>query len=347
MKKIRIAVNGPGRIGRSIIRAYFEENAVANSAFQNSQKSFSEQIELVAVNGSIPPQSLQHLLRFDSVHGRFSKEVSIEGEKLLIGNSVIKLLSQRDPAKLPWKELDIDIVLECTGAFTKAADAGLHLASGAKKVMISAPAKEDSVKTIIYGVNEDQLNSSDNIVSIGSCTTNCLAPVAKFLHQAIGIEKGFMTTIHAYTNDQNIVDNNHSDLRRARACAMSMIPTSTGAAKAIGLVLPELKGKLDGVAVRVPTPNVSMVDLNFVALRNTSISEVNEVMKHAFAKVKPGIFQYVDEPLVSIDFNHTRFSSCFDATQTKVIGGNLVKVCSWYDNEWAFSVRMLDLCLVM
>ena len=256
-------------------------------------------------------------------------------------------MSEKEPGNLPWKDLGIDVVVEATGHYTSFEKARAHVTAGAKKVVISAPAKDDSVKTIVYGVNEDTLKLSDDIFSIGSCTTNCLAPLAKFLHQAIGIEKGVMTTIHAYTNDQNIVDNNHKDLRRARSCAMSMIPTSTGAAKAIGLVLPELKGKLDGVAVRVPTPNVSMVDLNFIASRNTSIKEVNEVIKSGFTKVHSGVFQYVDEPLVSIDFNHSRFSSCFDATQTKVIDGNLVKVCSWYDNEWAFSVRMLDISIYL
>ena len=331
MTKIKIAVNGPGRIGRSIIRAYFEEK-------------FDQTIELVALNSSMPYETLKHLLKYDSVHGKFHHEVEIVGDELVISNKRIKLLSMRDPAQLPWAQLGIDIVLECTGAFTKAKDAGLHISSGAKKVIISAPAKEDSVKTIVYGVNHHELRTSDDIISIGSCTTNCLAPIVKVLNAAIGIEKGFMTTIHAYTNDQNIVDNSHSDLRRARACAMSMIPTSTGAAKAIGLVLPELKGKLDGVAIRVPTPNVSMVDLNFIAKKSTSTEELNQIMKKASEDLNKGVLQYVAEPLVSIDFNHSRFSSCFDATQTKVIGGNLVKVCSWYDNEWAFSVRMLDIC---
>jgi glyceraldehyde 3-phosphate dehydrogenase len=240
-----------------------------------------------------------------------------------------------------------DLVFECTGAFTSLADASQHIEAGARKVIISAPAKESNVKTIVYGVNDDHLKESDQVISIGSCTTNCLAPIAKILNDSIGIEKGFMTTIHAYTNDQNIVDNAHKDLRRARACAMSMIPTSTGAAKAIGLVLPELKGKLDGVAIRVPTPNVSMVDLNFIAKRNTSIEEVNLIIRNARQGKMSRALQYVSEPLVSIDFNHSTFSSCFDATQTKVIGENLVKVCSWYDNEWAFSVRMLDVARLM
>jgi len=329
----RIAVNGPGRIGRSIVRAIYEEN-------------FND-IELVAINSSAPIDTLQHLLRYDSVHGKFNHLVEVKNEKLFINNKEILLCNQRDPKKLPWKSMNIDLVFECTGAFTSLIDASQHIEAGAKKVIISAPAKESNVKTIVYGVNDHKISDDDNVISIGSCTTNCLAPIAKILNDNIGIEKGFMTTIHAYTNDQNIVDNAHKDLRRARACAMSMIPTSTGAAKAIGLVLPELKGKLDGVAIRVPTPNVSMVDLNFIAKRNTSIEEVNSIIKNARQGNMSRALQYVKEPLVSIDFNHSTFSSCFDATQTKVIGDNLVKVCSWYDNEWAFSVRMLDVARLM
>ena len=324
----RIAINGLGRIGRCVARAIFE----------NDYKD----IELVAVNASAPVETLVHLLKYDSVHGSFNFNVSGSGDELVINGKKVKILSQRDPKLLPWKDLKIDVVLECTGAFTKQADAAQHIQAGAKKVIISAPAKEDSVKTIVYGVNHDKLTAADEVISVGSCTTNCLAPVAKALNDAIGIEKGFMTTVHAYTNDQNIVDNPHKDLRRARACAMSMIPTSTGAAKAIGLVLPELKGKLDGGAIRVPTPNVSMVDLNFIAKKETTKEEVNEAVKKAAEKMK-GVLRYVEEPLVSIDFNHTTHSSCFDSTQTKVLGGNMVKVCSWYDNEWAFSLRMLDI----
>jgi glyceraldehyde 3-phosphate dehydrogenase len=330
---IRIAVNGPGRIGRSIVRAIYEENF--------------KDIELVAINSSAPLETLQHLLRYDSVHGKFNHKVEVNNDKLFINNKEILLCNQRDPKKLPWLEMKIDLVFECTGAFTSLADATQHIEAGARKVIISAPAKESNVKTIVYGVNDNQLKESDQVISIGSCTTNCLAPIAKILNDSIGIEKGFMTTIHAYTNDQNIVDNAHKDLRRARACAMSMIPTSTGAAKAIGLVLPELKGKLDGVAIRVPTPNVSMVDLNFIAKRNTSIEEVNLIIRNARQGNMSRALQYISEPLVSIDFNHSTFSSCFDATQTKVIGENLVKVCSWYDNEWAFSVRMLDVARLM
>ena len=330
---IRVAVNGPGRIGRAIVRAIYEEN-------------FTD-IELVAINSSAQVETLKHLLRYDSVHGKFNHKVELNNNKLFINDKEILLCNQRDPKKLPWAEMKIDLVFECTGAFTSLIDASQHIEAGAKKVIISAPAKENNVKTIVFGVNDDQLNESDQIISIGSCTTNCLAPIAKILNDNIGIEKGFMTTIHAYTNDQNIVDNAHKDLRRARACAMSMVPTSTGAAKAIGLVLPELKGKLDGVAIRVPTPNVSMVDLNFIAKRKTSIEEVNSIINNSRHCNMSRALQYVSEPLVSIDFNHSSYSSCFDSTQTKVIGDNLVKVCSWYDNEWAFSVRMLDVAKLM
>lgn len=324
---IRIAINGLGRIGRCVTRAIFEADY--------------KDIELVAVNASVPLETLRHLLKYDSIHGYFSKSVEIEDMDLSIDGKKVKLLGNRDPKQLPWQDLKIDVVLECTGAFTKRSDAAEHIQAGAKKVIISAPAKEDSVKTIVFGVNDEALNANDEVISVGSCTTNCLAPIAKILNDSIGIEKGFMTTIHAYTNDQNVVDNSHKDLRRARACAMSMIPTSTGAAKAIGLVLPELKGKLDGGAIRVPTANVSMVDLNFLAKRATTKEEVNEAVRSAAKKIK-NVLRYVDEPLVSIDFNHTSYSSCFDATQTKVMGGNFVKVASWYDNEWAFSLRMLD-----
>ncbi len=330
---IRIAINGPGRIGRSIIRAIYEENFY--------------DVELVAINGSAPIETIKHLLKYDSVHGHFNKSVEIKGNNLFIDGRDIKLSAERDPKKLPWKNMNIDLVFECTGAFTSYKDAYQHIEAGAKKVIISAPAKEDSVKTIVYGVNDEKLLASDQVVSIGSCTTNCLAPIAKILNDSIGIEKGFMTTIHAYTNDQNIVDNTHKDLRRARACAMSMIPTSTGAAKAIGLVLPELNGKLDGVAIRVPTPNVSMIDLNFIAKKETSVKEINEIISKACHGKMKGVLQFVEEPLVSIDFNHGKFSSCYDSTQTKVIGGNLVKVCAWYDNEWAFSIRMLDVARLM
>jgi len=327
---IKIAINGLGRIGRCLVRAIYECDY--------------QDIELVAINGSAPIETNVHLLKYDSIHGRFSKEVKALGtNELIIDGKKVKLLSERDPAKLTWKDLDIDIVLECTGAFTALEDASKHIGAGAKKVIISAPAKSDNVKTIVYGVNDSILTKDDKVISIGSCTTNCLAPIAKILDDTIGIEKGFMTTIHSYTNDQNIVDGTHKDLRRARAAAMSMIPTSTGAAKAIGLVLPNLKGKLDGGAIRVPTPNVSMVDLSFIAGKNTNKDEVNHIITEAakLSRMKE-VLQIITEPLVSIDFNHNGYSSCFDTTQTKVIGGNMVKVCSWYDNEWGFSLRMLD-----
>ena len=333
-KKIRIAVNGPGRIGRAIIRAIYEEK-------------MSDDFEIVAINGSAPIETIKHLMKYDSVHGSFNHKVEINENQLFIDGKKILLTAERDPKKLNWGNHDIDIVFECTGAFTKYDDASQHIIAGAKKVIISAPAKEDSVKTIVYGVNHDTLTNDDKVISIGSCTTNCLAPMVKILNDNIGIEKGFMTTIHAYTNDQNIVDNTHKDLRRARACAMSMIPTSTGAAKAIGLVLPELKGKLDGVAIRVPTPNVSMVDLNFIAKKSCTAKEINDIIKNNIHGAMKKAIAYIDEPLVSIDFNHNNISSNFDATQTKVIGENLVKVCSWYDNEWAFSVRMLDVAKLM
>ena len=332
----RIAINGFGRIGRCIARAIYETG--------------DHDLELVAINGPAPIETQVYLLKYDSIHGRFSKEVKAEGsDVMVIDGKKVKLLGQRDPLKLDWKALNIDIVMECTGAFTDLESASKHILAGAKKVIISAPAKSDDVKTIVYGVNDNVLNKEDKVVSIGSCTTNCLAPFTKILNDKIGIEKGFMTTIHSYTNDQNIVDASHKDLRRARAAAMSMIPTSTGAAKAIGLVLPELKGKLDGGAIRVPTANVSMVDLSFIAKRNTSKEEINQVIKDAIANDKKTarVLQFVNEPLVSIDFNHTEHSSCFDATQTKVMGENFVKVCSWYDNEWAFSIRMLDVAGLM
>lgn len=326
--KTRVAINGLGRIGRCVLRAIFEEAEYSD-------------VELVAVNASAPLETLKHLLKYDSIHGAFSKKVEISDNALIVDGKKISVIAKRNPKELPWKELNIDIVFECTGAFTDYKDAVLHVEAGAKKVIISAPAKGDNVKTIVYGVNNQALLHDDKVISVGSCTTNCLAPVAKALNDAVGIEQGFMTTIHAYTNDQNVVDNAHKDLRRARACALSMIPTSTGAAKAIGLVLPELKGKLDGGAIRVPTANVSMVDLNFVAKKETSVAEINEALKKAAATSMKEVLQIVEEPLVSIDFNHSPYSSCFDVTQTKVMG-KLVKVASWYDNEWGFSLRMVD-----
>lgn len=326
----RVAINGLGRIGRCVLRALYENPEYGD-------------IELVAVNGPAPIETHKHLLKYDSIHGRFATSVEIDDNNLVIDGKKVLLFQERDPKQLPWKDLNIDVVLECTGIFCKLEDASQHIEAGAKKVVISAPAKSEGVKTVVFGVNDETLNDDDKVISVGSCTTNCLAPVAKPLSDAIGIEKGFMTTIHAYTNDQNVVDNSHRDLRRARACAMSMIPTSTGAAKAIGLVLPELKGKLDGGAIRVPTSNVSMVDLSFIASRPTSVEEVNQVVRDAVKGNLAKALRIVDEPLVSIDFNHTEHSSCFDTTQTKVMGGNFVKVAAWYDNEWAFSMRMIDI----
>ena len=332
---IRIAINGFGRIGRCIARAIFETN--------------NKNIELVAINGPAPIATQIHLLKYDSIHGKFNQTVTKEGDNtIIINNKKISFSQERNPEKLNWKKLNIDIVMECTGIFTNSIGANKHITAGAKKVLISAPAKSDDIKTIIYGVNDQNINPNDKIISIGSCTTNCLAPIAKILNDTIGIEKGFMTTIHSYTNDQNIVDGSHKDLRRARAAAMSIIPTSTGAAKAIGVVLPELSGKLDGGAIRVPTANVSMIDLNFISKKPTSTTQIHQIIQNAITtnQKTAQILQFTNEPLVSIDFNHTQYSSCFDATQTKVIDNNLVKICSWYDNEWAFSLRMLDLAKI-
>ncbi len=330
---IKVAINGFGRIGRCVLRAAFEDEKFRN-------------IEVVAVNASASIETQKHILQYDSIHGKFSKKVETFEDGLIIDGKEVKFLNNRNPEELPWKELGVDLVFECTGAFTKHEDAYKHIKAGAKKVIISAPSKGDDVKTIVYQVNDNKLSKDDVVISIGSCTTNCLAPIAKVLNDAFGIEQGFMTTIHAYTNDQNIVDNAHKDLRRARACAMSMIPTSTGAAKAIGLVLPELKGKLDGGAIRVPTANVSMVDLTFLSKKETNKEEINSAIKKVSQNSMKEVLQYVDEPLVSIDFNHNSFSSCFDSTQTKV-NKNFVKIASWYDNEWAFSYRMLDVAKLM
>jgi glyceraldehyde 3-phosphate dehydrogenase len=324
---IKIAINGLGRIGRCVVRAVSETG--------------SKDIEIVAINGgSGEPAAHAHFLSYDSVHGYFDG-VAADGDNLLVKGKKIKLLSERDPKKLPWKELGVDLVMECTGAFKGKSDSYGHIDAGAKKIIISAPA-EGVDSTIVYGVNNAALKKEHEVISIGSCTTNGLAPVAKVLNDAVGIVQGYMTTIHAYTNDQVILDAKHKDLRRARAGGLSMIPTSTGAAKALGLVLPELEGKLDGTAIRVPTPNVSMVDLTFVAGRKTSKDEVNEAIQKAANGALKGVLGYNTAPLVSIDFNHNANSSTFDATQTKVVGGNLVHVASWYDNEWGFSCRMLD-----
>ena len=330
---IKVAINGFGRIGRCVFRAYFE----------NLEKY--KDIEIVAINDLAPLDTNVHLLKYDSVHGHFNGQVSVENGNIVVNGRTIKVCSEREITNLPWKDLGIDIVYECTGLFTDPDTAGLHLKAGAKKVIISAPGK-GSVKTVVFGVNNDDLLASDTIISNGSCTTNCLAPVAKILDREIGIVKGHMTTIHAFTNDQRTVDCAHKDLRRARAASLSMIPTSTGAAKAVALVLPQLKGKLDGVSIRVPTPDVSFVDLSFEAKRNTTVEEINELIKKASETELKDILGYSNEQLVSIDYTHDTHSSIFDETQTKVLEGNFVRIGSWYDNEWGFSNRMLDMTLL-
>lgn len=329
---VRVAINGFGRIGRLVLRGIIE--------------SGRSDIEVVAINdlGSVDMNA--HLLRYDSTHGRFPHDVKVDGDSMDAGKGVMKVTAERDPAKLPWGELDVDIAFECTGFFVDRDGAGKHLEAGAKKVLISAPGK-DSDKTIVYGVNHDTLTAEDKIVSNASCTTNCLAPVASVLHDLIGIQKGYMTTIHAFTGDQRTLDTLHSDPRRARTASASLIPTSTGAAKAIGLVIPELMGKLDGSSIRVPTQNVSLVDLTFEAKRDTSAEEINEAMKAASEGKLKGVLGYNTEPLVSIDFNHNPMSSTFDATQTQVMEGNFVRVLTWYDNEWGFSNRMPDTAAAM
>ncbi|HVZ91212.1 MAG TPA: type I glyceraldehyde-3-phosphate dehydrogenase [Rhizomicrobium sp.] len=329
---LRVAINGFGRIGRLVLRGIVE--------------SGRRDIEIVAVNDLGPVETNAHLLRYDSVHGRFPASVTVDGDTMTAAGHKIKVTAIRNPADLPHKELGVDIALECTGIFASKEKASAHLTAGAKRVLISAPA--DGVdKTVVYGVNHDRLTKDDIVVSNASCTTNCLVPVAKVLHDTVGIQRGFMTTIHSYTNDQPVLDQLHKDLYRARAAAMSMIPTSTGAAKAVGLVMPELKGKLDGVSVRVPTPNVSLVDLKVVAGRATSAEEINEAMKRAAAQELKGILSVVDAPLVSHDFNHDPHSSSFALDQTKVMDGTLVSVMSWYDNEWGFSNRMADTAVAM
>jgi glyceraldehyde 3-phosphate dehydrogenase len=326
---IKVGINGYGRIGRNVLRALYEANR-------------QKEIQIVALNDLGDAQTNAHLTRYDTVHGRFKGEVQVEGDSMVVNGDRIRVLAERDPAKLPWGQLGVDFVFECTGLFTSKAKAGAHLAGGAKKVVISAPGEKDVDATIVYGVNHDTLKASHTVISNASCTTNCLAPLAKVLNEKIGIASGVMTTIHSYTNDQVLTDVFHKDLRRARSATMSMIPTKTGAAAAVGLVLPELNGKLDGFAVRVPTINVSLVDLSFIAKRATSIEEINKLMKEAAGGPLKGILAYTDGPLVSIDFNHDAHSSSYDATMTKVIEGTMVKVCAWYDNEWGFSNRMLD-----
>lgn len=326
---IRVAINGYGRIGRNVLRAHYESGK-------------KHDIEIVAINDLGKPETNAHLTQYDTAHGKFNGDVKVEGDYLVVNGDKIKVLAERDPSKLPWKDLNVDVVLECTGLFTSKEKASAHLAGGAKKVIISAPGGKDVDATVVYGVNQGVLKASDTVISNASCTTNCLAPLVKPLHEKIGLLNGLMTTIHAYTNDQVLTDVYHSDLRRARSATHSMIPTKTGAAAAVGLVLPELNGKLDGFAVRVPTINVSLVDLSFVAARDTSVEEVNKILKEASeSKELKGILDYNDKPLVSIDYNHNPASSTFDSTLTKV-SGRLVKVTSWYDNEWGFSNRMLD-----
>ncbi|WP_303721199.1 type I glyceraldehyde-3-phosphate dehydrogenase [Malonomonas rubra] len=324
---VKVAINGFGRIGRNVLRIACRSN----------------EIEVVAINDLTDATTLAHLFKYDSVHGTFAGDVSVEGDALVINGKAIKILSQRDPAQLPWKELGVEIAIESTGLFTARDKAALHLEAGAKKVVISAPGNNADL-TVCMGINETDYDAAKHhIISNASCTTNCLAPVAKVLMQKFGIVRGLMTTIHAYTNDQNILDLPHKDLRRARAAAMSMIPTTTGAAKAVSLVLPELKGKLDGMAIRVPTPNVSVVDLVVETDKATSIEEVNASMKEAANGEMKGILDYCDQPLVSVDFNGSPASSTFDSLTTNVIGGNMVKVMTWYDNEWGYSNRVFDL----
>src|ERR1700723_3776115 len=324
---VRVAINGFGRIGRNILRAIVEADR--------------HDIAVIAINDLAPVETNAHLLRYDSVHGRFPGEVTVKGDTINCGNAAIKVTAIRDPATLPWRELDIDVALECTGIFTSKDKAAAHLQAGARRVLISAPA--DGVDlTVVYGVNHDKLTKAHLGVSNASCTTNCLAPVAKVLNDAVGIDKGFMTTVHSYTNDQPSLDQVHKDLYRARAAGQNMIPPSTGAAKAVGLVLPELAGRLDGVSIRVPTPNVSVIDFKFVAKRPTNKDEINGAVKRAAEQQLKGILGYTDEPNVSSDFNHDPHSSIFPMDQTKVMDGTLVRVMSWYDNEWGFSNRMID-----
>lgn len=328
----KVAINGFGRIGRNVLRAIVE--------------SGRKDIEVVAINDLGPVETNAHLLRFDSVHGRFPGDVSVDGDTIDVGTGPIKVTAIRDPAELPHGDLGVDVALECTGIFTKRDAAAKHLAAGAKRVLVSAPA-DGADLTVVYGVNHDKLTADHEVVSNASCTTNCLAPVAKVMNDFIGIEKGFMTTIHAYTGDQPTLDTMHKDLYRGRAASLSMIPTSTGAAKAVGLVLPELNGKLDGTAIRVPTPNVSVVDLKFVAKRETTKEEINAAVKAAAGQQLKGILGTTDQPNVSMDFNHDARSSVFHLDQTKVMDGTLVRVLSWYDNEWGFSNRMADTAVVM
>lgn len=331
---VKIAINGYGRIGRNVLKALYESNR-------------TDELQIVAINDLGDSKSNAYLTKYDSAHGTFPFEVEAKEDSLIVDGDEIKVFAQRDPEQLPWGDLGVDVVMECTGFFAKRELASKHLKAGAKKVVISAPAGTDIDATIVYGVNHQTLSSDHEIISNASCTTNCLAPLVKPLHESIGVESGIMNTIHSYTNDQVLTDVYHSDLRRARSATQSMIPTKTGAAAAVGLVLPELAGKLDGFSVRVPTINVSLVDLSFIASRPTSVDEINAVIKEASSGALKGVLDYSDGPLVSIDFNHNPASSTYDATLTKVQEGTLVKVCSWYDNEWGFSNRMLDTTLAL
>ncbi|MBI4189446.1 MAG: type I glyceraldehyde-3-phosphate dehydrogenase [Betaproteobacteria bacterium] len=326
---IKVAINGYGRIGRNILRAHYESGK-------------KHDLQIVAINDLGNAETNAHLTRYDTAHGKFNGTVAVDGDSMVVNGDKIKVLAQRNPAELPWGSLGVDVVLECTGLFNSKEKAGAHLKGGAKKVILSAPGSKDVDATVVYGVNHRTLKASHTVISNASCTTNCLAPMVKALHDKIGVVQGLMTTVHAYTNDQVLTDVYHEDLRRARSATMSMIPTKTGAAAAVGLVLPELNGKLDGFAVRVPTINVSLVDLVFTAARATTVDEINATMKTAAGGELKGVLEYSSGPLVSIDFNHNPASSIFDATLTKVTGGTLVKALSWYDNEWGFSNRMLD-----
>ena len=331
---IKVAINGYGRIGRNVLRAHYETGK-------------KHDLQIVAINDLGNAETNAHLTRYDTAHGKFNGTIAVDGEFMIVNGDKIKVLARRNPAELPWGELGVDVVLECTGLFTSKEKAGAHLKGGARKVIISAPGGKDVDATVVYGVNHRTLKAGDTVISNASCTTNCLAPMVKVLHEKIGVVQGLMTTVHSYTNDQVLTDVYHEDLRRARSATMSMIPTKTGAAAAVGLVLPELNGKLDGFAVRVPTINVSLVDLVFTAARSTTVDEVNAAMKAAAAGELKGVLEYSDGPLVSVDFNHNPASSIFDATLTKVTGGTLVKALSWYDNEWGFSNRMLDITIAL
>ena len=326
---IKVGINGYGRIGRNIMRALYESKR-------------TKEIQIVAINDLGDTNTNAHLTQYDTAHGKFPGSITIENDNLIVNGDKVRVLSERDPSKLPWGELGVDVVLESTGFFTSKEKAQAHINAGAKKVIISAPGGSDVDATIVYGVNDDVLRSTHTVISNASCTTNCLAPIVKVLHENIGVLAGVMTTVHAYTNDQVLTDVYHTDLRRARSATMSMIPTKTGAAAAVGLVLPELNGLLDGYAVRVPTINVSMVDLSFTAARETTVQEINSLMKQASETSLSGVLEYNDAPLVSVDFNHNPASSIYDAELSKVINGNLIKVVAWYDNEWGFSNRMLD-----